>query len=209
MPLDSFANLKAAFVDELLADELTVAQQDDIVAKAEDRLGNDFEFSRGEVRATATLAQGDRRLALPTDYIETRSMRLTTDPVTQLEFVTPQDLFARRGGSTTGKPVMYAVEADEFLFGPAADIAYTVEQIYQAEFLPLSDLQTSNFVLTNHSVLYLRACLVEAAIFMQDDGLMTKYELLYQQKSGEEDLEDWKRRAAGRVMQVRHDYGGF
>lgn len=207
MPLNSFANLKAAFVDELLASELTVAQQDDIVVKAEDRLANDFELSRGEVRATATLAQGARRLALPSDYIETRAMRLTTDPVTQLEFVTPQDLFARRGGSTTGKPAMYAVEADEFLFGPAADIAYTVEQIYQAGFLPLSDAQTSNFVLANHPVLYLRACLVEGASFIQDDALTAKYEALYQQKAGEEQLDDWKRRAAGRAMQIRHDYG--
>lgn len=207
MPLDSFANLKAAFVDELLASELTVAQQDDIVVRAEDRIQLDLELSQGETRATATLDKGESRLALPVDYIETRTMRLVTNPVGRLDFISPKQMDEIWAGSTSGPPKAYTVEADEFRFAPAADIAYTVEQIYEAGFVALSDANPSNFILTNYPTLYLNACLAEAASFTQDDALTTKYEALYGNIKNRVELRDWKRRAAGSALQIRHDYG--
>lgn len=108
--------------------------------------------------------------ALPTRFLGVRNFYLNTNPKTPLDPVTPETRVNTYAGSTTGKPLVYSIEADNFVFGPAPDATYTGKLLYYQKPADLSADADTNTVLTSFPGLYLYSALLEAMLFIRNDG---------------------------------------
>jgi hypothetical protein len=66
----------------------------------------------------------------------------------------------------SGQPGTYTILGDNFRFAPAPASSYTGVINYYKEFDPLSDSNTSNYILANHPAIYLYGSLYHAANFL-------------------------------------------
>ena len=71
-----------------------------------------------------------------------------------------------KGGSSSGQPSTFTILGDTFRFAPAASSTYTGYLNYYKRFDPLSNSNTTNFILTNHPAIYLYGSLYHAANFL-------------------------------------------
>ena len=98
-----------------------------------------------------------------------RNIQLNTDPKTSLEYLTPEQMDRVKAGSNTGKPKAYSIIGNNFQLRPIPDSIYEIEMLYFKYFTALSDLNTTNDMLTFHPDAYLYAALVEAEPYLQND----------------------------------------
>lgn len=134
---------------------------------------------------------------LPTDFLEVRSIQITGDSGKQLEYLTPNDMRNRYRDSNTGVPKYYTIIAGSFEFAPVPNATYNGELIYFAPISPLSDSNTTNWMLTNNPDLYLYGSLMEAAPFMKKPEELSTWVSLF--TAAMKDVQD---------ADNRSDYGG-
>ena len=82
----------------------------------------------------------------------------------------------------TGQPSSYTILGDTFRFAPAPASSYTGVINYYKEFDPLSDSNTSNYILANHPAVYLYGSLYHAANFLGgiEPNQAAQWEKMYQ-----------------------------
>jgi hypothetical protein len=83
-----------------------------------------------------------------------------------LNYITPAQMDQIKGGSMSGQPSTYTILGDNFRFAPSPASSYTGNINYYKEFDPLSDSNTSNYILANHPAIYLYGSLYHAANFL-------------------------------------------
>jgi len=169
MAISTYAELQTAVANWLDRDDLT-ARIPEFIALAEARYNRELRIRKMETTATDTTVGGTRSYALPTGWLQGRNMQLNTDPITPLEYLTPEMMDRLWAGSTTGKPLTFTIIGDNYLLGPAPDSAYTVELVYYKKFTALSDSATTNDMLTDNPDVYLYASLLEAEPFLANDA---------------------------------------
>ena len=165
MAINSYANLKTALANYLDRSDLT-SRLDEFIELAEARFADDIRIRAMETTVTQTLTAGTRSYSLPTGYLQGRNFQINTDPITALEYITPEMMDRIWAGSKTGRPRTYTILGDNYLLGPSPDSADTLEITYYKEFTPLSSSATTNWIILNRPNLYLYACLLEAAPFL-------------------------------------------
>lgn len=128
-------------------------------------------------KRNATFSISDEYTPLPTDFIELRSIHLTTSPKRPLAYMSP-DIEVDYYNTGTGIPQFVSVTGHTSADGtqsirvaPVPDGTYTAVLTYYAK-LPALDAttNTTNWLLTNHPDLYLYGMLVEASAFIGDDS---------------------------------------
>lgn len=174
MALDTYANLKLAIADYLDRDDLS-SQIDDFIDLAEARHKREIRIREMQQRSQATTS--GRRIALPVRFLEMQTLRLLTDPVTVMTEVNLHEMNRVRN-EATGKPSFFTIH-EEIEFNTVPDSGYTVEMIYYAEFVALSDSNTSNGLLVRSPDLYLYGALMASAPFLVDDERIAVWERLY------------------------------
>jgi len=121
--------------------------------------------------------------ATPGDWYQSVSLILKTDPVHPLEYVTNEamnDLKAT--SSAVGKPNYYTHVGTEIQVYPAPDgTGYTGEVVYYAKIPPLTDSNTSNWLLDIAPDIYLYGTLVQSAPYLRDDERTGVWASLYKQ----------------------------
>lgn len=169
MALTNYSDLKSAVASYLGRTDLT-AQIPDFIRLAEIRLRRDLRIRQMMKSATTTTTGGDATVGLPSDFLELRNLHIITNPIRDLEFVSPA-VFYRNGRVTeSGLPVYYTVMATEFKFAPVPDGAYTVEMLYYAAPDFMSDSVPSNAFMANAPDLLLYGSLVEAEPYLMNDS---------------------------------------
>ncbi len=184
MALTTYSELKTSVANWLNRDTLT-SYIPDFITLAEKRIHRDVvnlgHFLRGmEKRAADSTTAGNRYLGLPTDFLSLRSIKITsTNPITRLEYVTPDRFNEIYAGSDTGTPRVFTIIGDELAFGPIPDSAYTVEMDYYGSITVLSDSNTTNWFITNAPETLLYATLLEAELFVKNDQRASTWKDLY------------------------------
>lgn len=180
MAITTYAELQTAVAGRLKRSP--DADVTELISLAEARLSRDIRLQAQEQRSTAATVAGTAYYATPTDYLEARTFKLSTDPLTTLEYVDNAWIDAHWAGSQTGKPRVFTVIGQEFRLAPTPDSAYTMELLYWKTLPALSVSNTTNWLITNHPDLYLYATLIEAAIDMMDDTALPRWEALYRSR---------------------------
>lgn len=174
MSLDSYSGLKEEIASHLDRDDLSTSI-DTFIDLAESRHAREIRIRGMVTRAQATISE--RYVSLPDRFLQMQTLRLLSDPVTVLSEVNLHEMNRRRL-SAVGKPKFYTLH-EEIEFDRAPDDSYTIEMIYWARFLSLSDEVTSNGLLERAPDCYLYASLVAASPWLVDDERIPVWESLY------------------------------
>ena len=168
MALSTYAELKTSIANWLNRSDLTSEIADDFIKLTEADFNAKLRIRQMEQIDTVTI--NAETVTVPTGFISVRSFYILSGNKYPLEYLTPSNLFETRGGSRTGRPRAYTIEADneteQFRFGPSPDTSYTGYLSYYKAFNALSDSNTSNYILNLHPNIYLYGSLYHAANFL-------------------------------------------
>jgi hypothetical protein len=170
MSLSNYTDLQASVTNWLRRDGDTtlVATAPDLIVLAEAQFNRDIRHRRMETTATLTFTAASDLLALPTDYIETRTAVVQTNPLTLMTFVSQSQLATNWPLGSSGIPTEYTVVGSNLKVGQTPDSAYDVELTYMQK-IPDLATNSTNWLMTNHPDMYLYGALLQAAPFLSDD----------------------------------------
>jgi len=211
MALGTFTELKDAIADWLDRSDLT-ARIPDFITLAEARLNRDLRIRPMEVRSSMETTSGQRYFNLPGGYIQMRNIQINTNPITPLEYITPEMLDRLYGSNSTGKPRAYTLIGDEIQLAPIPDSDYTLEMAFYEKFTPLGDgtagTVTSNWLTTNAPDVLLYGALLEAEPFIKNDERIGLWLNAYNGSIKKIQDADDRDRHSGSAMRVRNIYSG-
>ena len=205
MAITTYAELQSAIGDWLAKSNLT-ARAPDFIALAEVEINDLLRTADMETRATASTVAGEAYLAVPENFAGARRMIVEGTTARPLESVTPQYIDRRYLDAARGQPRVYAVEDNQFRFGPTPDTAYTLEVSYFRKVPALSDVNATNWLLSSHPSVYLFGALKEAAPFLMDDARIQIWETKFQSALSRLQIADRFDRFPGPYA-MKHDYG--
>jgi len=211
MALSTYTELKDAIADWLDRSDLT-NRIPDFIALAEARLNRELRIRPMEVRSTMTTTVGQRYFNLPGGYLQMRNFQINTNPITPLEYITPEMLDRLYGSNTTGKPRAYSLIGDEIQLAPIPDSEYTIEMAFYEKFTPLGDgtsgTVTSNWLTKNAPDVILYGALIEAEPFIKNDERIQLWLTAYKEAIDKIQKADERDRHSGSQMRVRNVYSG-
>ena len=206
MAISNYSELKTAIASWLDRTDLTDIIPD-FIALAETRHKRDFKIRRMETRVTANTIDGSEFYSLPDDYVAMRNIKLTTDPKTPLEFLTPEIMDRLNAGSSRGTPKAYTIKGNNIEIRPLPDGVYEIEVSYYKHFAALSDSNTTNDMLTHHPDVYLYGALVEAEPYLQNDKRIQVWSGYYDRAKQDIITSNERDRHSGTTPVTRIDYG--
>ncbi len=177
MALTTYAELKVSVINWSHRNDLDLLIDDFIaLAEAEMYKGKAHEcLQLRDMETTSTASLTAIELALPDNFQSMRSLRITGDTITDLQYKPPQDLYVKTG---TGRPCYYTITS-QLEFDVAPDETYTVEMVYIKKPDALTSTNTTNSVLTNHPDIYLYGALWALFVHAVDDMQAQKYMQLF------------------------------
>jgi hypothetical protein len=203
MAISNYSTLQASIGDWLNRSDLT-AVIPDFITLAEAQFNRNIRHRRMVERATATL--DSEYSAVPADWLESIRYQINTNPITVMEFVSPDQAALLKGANgTTGKPIYYTQIGQQFQVVPAPDSgsAYTGELTYYATIPALSVSNTTNWLLTDSPDLYLYGALLQAAPYLQDDQRLSTWGTLYERCLNDLKVSDERSRMATSALRMR------
>ena len=165
MALNTYTSLKASIANWLNRSDLTAEIQDDFIKLTEADLNS-------KLRVRSMIAQTDITInaetaALPTDFLQIRNFYILSGQTkTPLVYTTPASMDTTSGTSTTGLPTTFTILGDTLRFSPKPDATYTAKMNYFKKFPALSSSVATNYILENHTAIYLYGSLFHAANFL-------------------------------------------
>ena len=180
MTLTTYTELKSSLADWLNRTDLTSAIAD-FISLAEAQMERQLRTRQMIVRATASFAAAAEYGTVPDDFLETKSIKLDTNPVTSLSFQTIEgmDQLSNTTYLSSGKPLYFSVVGNQFRLLPIPDGAYTADLVYYAKLAKLSATNATNWLLTQAPDVYLYGSLLQAAPYLQDDARISVWSSLY------------------------------
>lgn len=177
MALSTYAELKSSVADWLNRSDLTTAIPD-FISLAEAQMERKLRTRQMISRASATIST--EYSALPDDFLEVKSLKLQTNPVTPLQFETIDSLDNLQSQyPSSGKPRYFSIVGNQMRTVPVADDSYTAELTYYAKLSKLSSTNTTNWLLTAASDAYLYGTLMQAAPYLKDDARIAVWSSMY------------------------------
>jgi hypothetical protein len=180
MAIDTYAKLQSEISDvinraDLLAD-VTKYSTGTIegaikraIRKCELRAQRTLRIRFMESSTTLTFASGTGSYALPSDFLSTRLVYISRDPVQVLQQTSLETLFTDYPGAANSIPEKIAVSGTSLYVRPTPDATYSVPMFYYQEIPALSDTNTSNWLLVRAPDLYLYGACIELMPHIMDD----------------------------------------
>ena len=207
MAISTFAELKTAAANWLDRSDLT-DRIPEFIALAEARFNRVLRIRDMETVSTAiSTTGGTREYSLPTGFVQMKEFHLTTDPLTPLAYITPEMMSRMWAGSTTAKPQVFTIIADNVRLGPSPDAVYTTSMLYYKKITALSGSATTNDMLTNNPDVYLYGTLLEAEPFIMNDERVPLWLAAFEKAVGDIQNQDNKDRHSGSAMRVMNTTG--
>ncbi len=208
MAISTFAELKTAAANWLDRSDLT-DRIPEFIALAEARFNRILRIRDMETVSTSiSTVAGTREYSLPTGFVQMKEFHLSTDPLTPLAYITPEMMTRLWAGSSSGKPEVFTVIADNVRLGPSPDAVYTTSMLYYKTFTALSDDATTNDMLTNNPDVYLYGTLLEAEPFIMNDERVQLWATAFKQAIDDIQNQDNKDRHSGSQLRVMNT-GGY
>jgi hypothetical protein len=202
MALTTYNELKASVADWLNRTDLTNVVPD-FISLAEAQIERTLRTRQMIVRATASI--DTEYSAVPADFLETKSIKLNTNPVTALTFESIDSLDGLK--STTyispGKPQYFGIVGGQIRVLPVPDGTYTAELIYYAKLNKLSSTVASNWLLSQAPDVYLYGSLMQAAPYLKDDARIQIWAAIYTRGLEELQVADDRGATSGGAVMMR------
>lgn len=179
----TFAELKTAIQDYTDNTETTfVNHLSDFIKGAEDRIFKNVDLELFRKNVTSALTSSDKFLTIPTDYLASFSLQITTsgseDILLQKDVNFLQEAFPP--SASEGVPRFYAVfDVNNFILAPTPNSNYAVElhYYYKPASLTAGADGGTTWLSTNAPFALLYGSLVEAYTYMKGEAdMMQQYE---------------------------------
>lgn len=175
MSLNSFTTIKTAIGTWLDRSDMAGVIPD-LIAIAENRIYRDLRIRAMEEAISTAISSGV--VAVPTGYLEMKHAYM--DGKYAVSRVDPAFIYERYPERTAqGVPAYFAREAENFIFGPYPDSAYTMKGVYYKRLTALSAANETNWFTDNCPELILFASLVEAEPYIGNDARVILWESKY------------------------------
>ena len=184
----TYAQLKTAIQDYTDNAETTfVNHLNDFIKASEEKLLKSVDLDYFRKNVTSTLTSSDQFLTVPSDYLASFSLQITTSG--SESFLLQKDVNYLReytpAASTTGLPKYYArFDENNFILAPTPDTAYTIElhYFYRPASLTAGADGGTTWLSTNAPYALLYGSLIEAYTFMKGEpDVIQNYTNLYMQ----------------------------
>jgi len=171
----TLATLKTAIQDYTDNSETVfVSQLNNFIKAAEEKILKSVDLDYFRKNVTSALTSSDQYLTVPTDYLASFSLQITTSG--SESFLLQKDVnFLREytpASSTTGLPKYYArFDENNFILAPTPDSNYTIElhYFYRPDSLTAGADSGTTWISTNAPFALLYGSLVEAYTFMKGE----------------------------------------
>ena len=203
----TYAELKTNIANYLNRSDLT-SVIDSFIDSTEAEFNRRLRVKGMIKRATATLT--GQYLAVPTDWLEAINLQIDSGDFSPLfqQSIESMDVYRKANYNVTGQPIYFALVDDSIEFAPTPDGSYTVQLTYYGKIDALSDSNTSNFLSTGYSDVYLYGCLKHASIYLMEDERVPLFTAQFEKALEEMRLEQEKAEfSKGSLMQRRRTYG--
>lgn len=176
--ITDYATLQTSIASFLHRTDMTDIIKE-LIADAEIRIANELRIRAMEAAFSSAISSGS--VALPSGFLEWKFLYVDGDAAQKLERKDPEWIYTNYPERTgSGKPVFFAREGENLIFGPYPNSAYTVKGRYYKKLDALSDSNTTNWFITNAPDLLRYGALCEAAPYMADDQRIAIWEGKYQ-----------------------------
>jgi hypothetical protein len=208
MALDgTYTGLKASVADFLNRADLTAAVPD-FITLAEAQFNRELRVPQMENLDSGTTSDGI--IAVPDDWLETRTLRLAAPTVGQqiLEYVGEEEWDQLQADGLTNTTRFYTIinGAFQVLPAPSADINYLLR--YYAKIPALSSLNATNWLLAKSPDLYLYGALTQSAPYLKDDDRLAIWGAVRAKLISDIQYEGERaKRSTTRLRTVRSTYG--
>lgn len=172
MAITTYLTLKQAVGNWLGRDDLT-NRIPEFISMAEDRIARNLRIQAMETSADLTISS--QTVDQPAGYLETIRLYLDDSDRKKLDYMSPGVFWTRQAALESGKPKIYTIEDQDFVFAPSPTSTYTGKLLYYKKFDALSSNSDTNWLLTNARGLLLYGTLLEAYEFLEDDAGATRY----------------------------------
>jgi hypothetical protein len=201
MAITTYAELQTAVADFLNRDDLA-STIPNFIALAEATLNRRMRAPEMVTRATVTI--DDEYEPRPANWMETIRYQVTTNPITVMQFVTPEKAIIQKTGfSTSGTPIFFSTVGTQFQHVPAPDTAYTGELLYYARIPALSGTNTSNWLLTANPDIYLYATLIQSAPYLKEDERISVWAGIYDRLMAEYEVAEQRAKTGSSRLVTR------
>ena len=207
MAISTYSELKDAVANWLDRDDLT-DRIPEFIALAEARMNRVLRLRMMESKYTASTVASQRNYALPTGYIQMRNFQLDTDPVTALQYVSPEIYDRLWGGSNPGTPQFYTIITNELQLGPIPASVMTMQMLFYKKITALSVSNPTEQMLTDNPDMYLYGALLEAEPFIMNDERVALWAQGFNQGVADLQEQDNKDRHSGSALRVMNT-GGY
>ena len=163
MTIQTYADLQSAIAGWIARADLA-ANIPDFIALFESVANRRLRLRQQE--ATAALTPSSGVATLPADYLAWRRVTWTGQCPRELEYVHPSYLHALYPTLPAGAPRLFTIEGGNLTLAPSDNTALTFD--YFQKIPPLSNANTSNWLLAAAPDLYLFGALAEAHGFVKD-----------------------------------------
>lgn len=176
--ITSYATLQTSIASFLHRTDMTDIIKE-LIADAETRIANELRIRAMEAAFSEAISAGS--VALPAGFLEWKFLYVDDDAAQKLTRKDPEWIYTNYPERTgSGKPVFFAREGENLIFGPYPNSTYTVKGRYYKKLDALSDSNTTNWFITNAPDLLRYGALCEAAPYMADDQRIPIWEGKYQ-----------------------------
>ncbi len=201
MALATYSDLKAAIATKLARSDLT-ATIVDAIAIVHSRLMRTLRVREMQT-INAAFTIGAETVAVPTDWLETRKLYVTSSsPRYDLQYVSPDKIVEWNANVDSGPPRFFTVVGGNFQFIPVPDATYTGTHLYYASLAQMSASSDTNWILTSHPDLYLYGACIECTIDIQNDPRIPMWQSYYD-RALQEVTDQSQRAQSGPAMQTR------
>lgn len=205
--ITDYATLKTNVADWLNRSDLTDVIPT-FVQLAEQGFERDDRCRKVQYRGTFTISADGA--SLPSDYMAMEGWwHDGPSYYGPIEIVGPEQLGGKKARlGDTGAPSFAALVDGVAYFAPAPDGAYTTKMTYLRKIVPLSDSNTTNWLLTDHPDVYLYGTLVESAPYLKDDGRIEVWLGRLEKALNELHRATWNAQWSGTMKRQRKAIGG-
>lgn len=148
----------------------------DFITFAENRLSRSLRTSPMLSTSALTITTGSA--TVPTDLLELRDIYVDTNPVTYIEYLTPDQFYKNVYVNTSGASFYYSIIDGVFKFAPAPT-SQTANILYYAKPTILSISNTTNIYLSNYPDALLYATMAELETYLMNDARVQHWAALY------------------------------
>jgi len=202
MALTSYNELKTSVADWLNRTDLT-AVVPDFIALAEAQIERTLRTRQMIIRAIASI--DTEYSAVPADFLETKSIKLNTNPVTPLAFesIDAMDIMKGTMYQAAGKPQYFSIVGGQIRVLPVPDAAYSAELTYYSKLTKLSSTVATNWLLAQAPDVYLYGALMQAAPYLKDDARIPVWASIYTKGLEELQVADDRGATSGGAILMR------